>query len=186
MAEITKISVFDLDETIVRMPSYTASRQTALAANEEIEFPTPYSFYDHPLSMDSRIHNIQFISPVIEDWRLSSHDASSRTILITHRTENLRSQVHRVLLPAGMEFDEIYCLGRETEKFDTLVKELEENPSINEVNIYEDSLEQIIKYRTGFESLSKFYDVRFHFVDKTKVIRLYDFKIGEKRRIQLL
>jgi hypothetical protein len=186
MAQITKISVFDLDETIVRMPSYTASKQVEASTEGNFSFPTPYSFYDHPSSMDRSLHNIQFISPVLEDWRLSIHDASSRTILITHRTENLRACVHTVLSPAGLEFDAVYCLGRATEKFDTLIKELEENPSINEVSIYEDSLEQIIKYKTGFESLSKFYGVRFYFVDKSKVIRLYNFKVGEKRRIELI
>jgi hypothetical protein len=186
MAEITKISVFDLDETVVRMPSYTASKQIEKESKWELKFPTPYSFYDHPLSMDRSLHNIQFISPVLEDWRLSVHDASSRTILITHRTEELRDQVKRVLFPSGLELDKIYCLGRATEKFDTLMKELEENPSINEVSIYEDTLEQIIKYKTGFEQLGKFYDVRFYFVDKSKVYRLYDFEVGENRRIQLL
>jgi hypothetical protein len=186
MTEITKISVFDFDETIVRMPSYTASKHVERATDGAHKFPTPYSFYDHPLSLDRSLHNIQFISPVLDDWRLSVHDQSSKTILITHRIEELKYDVKKVLSTTGLGFDAYYYLGRVTEKFDTLVRELEENPSINEVNIYEDSLEQIIKYRTGFESLSKFYDVRFYFVDKTKVIRLYDFKIGEKRRIQLI
>jgi hypothetical protein len=186
MSEITKISVFDLDETIVRMPSYTASKHVEALILGHSKFPTPYSFYDNPISMDRTIHNIQFISPVIDDWRLSVHNASSRTILITHRTEELRPHVERVLSPAGLEFDAMYCLGRATEKFDTLVKELEENPSINEISIYEDTLEQIINYRAGFERLSKFYDVRFYFVDKSKVYRLYDFEVGEKRRIELL
>jgi cell fate (sporulation/competence/biofilm development) regulator YmcA (YheA/YmcA/DUF963 family) len=186
MAEITKISVFDLDETIVRMPSYTASKQVEAFTSGQSKFPTPYSFYDNPLSMDRTIHNIQFISPVIDDWRLSVHDASSRTILITHRTEELRPHVERVLSPAGLELDAMYCLGRATEKFDTLVKELEERPLINEISIYEDTLEQIIKYKTGFDTLSKFYHVKFYFVDKSKVYRLYDFEAGEKRRIELI
>ena len=73
-----------------------------------------------------------------------------------------------------------------TEKFDTLLKELEENPSISQVNIYEDTLEQIIKYKEGFESISKSYDVRFYFVDKAKVFRLVDFEVFESRRIQLI
>lgn len=186
MAEITKISVFDLDETVVRMPSYTASKQIEKESKWKLKFPTPYSFYDNPLSMDRSLHNIQFISPVVEDARVSIHDASSRTVLITHRTEELRDQVKRVLFPSGLEFDKIYCLGRATEKFDTLMKELEENPSINEVSIYEDTLEQIIKYKAGFDQVGKFYDVRFYFVDKAKVYRLYGFEAGEKRRIELI
>jgi len=186
MTKTTKISVFDLDETVVRMPSYAARKQVELLTSNSQSFPTPYSFYDDPISMDRSIHNIQFVSPVLEDWRQSSYDASSRTILITHRTEELRPCVELVLGPAGLEFDAIYCLGRVTEKFDTLAKELEENPSINEISIYEDTLEQIIKYRSGFDRMGKGYDVRFYFVDKAKVYRLQDFKVGENRRIQLL
>jgi hypothetical protein len=182
--KLNKISVFDLDETITRMPSYTASKRSEREAG--VSFPTPYSFYDHPVSMDRNLHNIQFISPVIDDWREASLDSSCRTILITHRVKELASSVDAVLWPAGLGFDAKYLLGRKTEKFDTLIKELEENPSIKTVRIYEDTLEQIIKYRTGFDSLSKEYDVQFYFVDKAKVFRLLDFEVGEKRRIELI
>ena len=186
MTEITKISVFDFDETIVRMPSYTASKQVERATDGAHKFPTPYSFYDHPLSLDRSLHNIQFISPVLDDWRLSVHDQSSKTMLITHRIEELKYDVKKVLSTSGLGFDAYYYLGRVTEKFDTLLKELEENPSISQVNIYEDTLEQIIKYKEGFESISKSYDVRFYFVDKAKVFRLVDFEVFESRRIQLI
>ena len=83
-------------------------------------------------------------------------------------------------------FDAIYCLGRVTEKFDTLLKELKKYPEIATVDIYEDTLEQIIKYRAGFESLSRKYEVNFYFVDKSNVFRLLDFKVDEKRKIKLI
>ena len=51
------------------------------------------------------------------------------------------------------------------------------------MDIYEDTLEQIIKYRTGFELLSRKYEVNFYFVDKSNVFRLLDFKVDEKELI---
>ena len=186
MKKLTKISVFDLDETVARMPSYTASKYVEKSTDGYFLFPTPYSFYDHPLSMDTSIHNIQFISPVLDDWQQSVLDINSRTILITHRTEQLRTYVNRVIEKAVFGFDAIYCLGRVTEKFDTLLKELKKYPEIATVDIYEDTLEQIIKYRAGFESLSRKYEVNFYFVDKSNVFRLLDFKVDEKRKIKLI
>lgn len=183
-SKLTCLTVFDLDETIVRMPSYTAKSVSEPRAGTS--FPTPYSYYDHPVSMDRLLHNIQFISPVLDDWRESTLNASCRTILITHRIKELAEQVDVVLFPAGLEFDAKHLLGRKTEKFDTLIKELEKNPTIKKVKIYEDTLEQIIKYRTGFDSLSKKYEIEFYFVDKAKVYRLVDFKVDGERRIQLI
>lgn len=195
MNEITKILVFDFDETLFRMPGYT-DRFSVERLNPDLSFPTPYSFYDHSSSMDPEIHNIQLIGPVYEDWKLASEDPTARTILITHRTEELRPYAEHLLKMHGIVFDEMYFLGRVSEKITVLEKELNNLPNIKEISVYEDSLEQLRKYQDFFydtvarknkpATLDDLITLDMQFVDKSKVIQLYDFSAGESRKIELL
>ena len=199
MKDITRLLVFDFDETLFRMPGYT-DRFSVERLKPELNFPNPYSFYDHPTSMDPEIHNIQIIGPVYEDWKTASEDPTTRTILITHRTEELRPCAQRLLDMHGIKFDVMYFLGRQTEKILILEKELNDLPNVKEVSIYEDSLEQLKKYQDFFYgysmrkikaiderqvSLDDFMMLNMQFVDKSKVISLYEFSTGETRRIEL-
>lgn len=200
MNEITKILVFDFDETLFRMPGYT-DRFSVERLNPDLSFPTPYSFYDHASSMDPEIHNIQLIGPVYEDWKEASEDQTARTILITHRTEELRPYAEHLLKMHGIVFDEMYFLGRSSEKIAILEKELGYLPNIKEISVYEDSLEQLIKYQDFYyeyfsgeykkrfksadDFFKKFIFLNMQFVDKSKVINLSDFSTGESRKIEL-
>jgi hypothetical protein len=195
MNEITRILVFDFDETLFRMPGYT-DRFSVERIRPELNFPDPYSFYDHPSSMDPEIHNIQLIGPVYEDWKAASEDPNARVILITHRTEELRPCAQRLLDQHKIKFDETYFLGRLSEKITILDEELSYLPNIKEIAIYEDSLEQLRKYQDFFyekvtrlktvKSLDDMIILNMQFVDKSKVISLYDFSSGESRRIELI
>ncbi len=202
MNEITRILVFDFDETLFRMPGYT-DRFSVERIYPELSFPTPYSFYDHQCSMDPEIHNIQIIGPVYEDWKSASEDPTARTILITHRTEELRPCAQRLLDIHGIKFDEMYFLGRMSEKIEILEKELRTLPNIKEVLVYEDSLEQLRKYQDfHYDYTTRLYKERYtsvgpkaflenfvflnmQFVDKAKVISLHEFSTGQSRRIEL-
>jgi hypothetical protein len=194
MNEITKILVFDFDETLFRMPGYT-DRFSVERLNPDLNFPTPYSFYDHPKSMDPEIHNIQIIGPVYEDWKAASKDPTARTILITHRTEELRPCAEHLLKIHGIVFDEMYFLGRASEKIEILEKELNTLPNVKEISVYEDSLEQLRKYQDFFyekvarknklTTLDDLIILDMQFVDKSKVIQLYDFSAGKSRKIEL-
>ena len=194
MNNITRLLVFDFDETIFRMPGYT-DRFSVERLYPDLTFPDPYSFYDHPSSMDPGIHNIQLIGPVYEDWKTANDDPNARVILITHRTEELRPEADRLLEMHGITFDEKYFLGRVSEKVEILEEELGDLPNIKEIAIYEDSLEQLRKYQDFFyekvtrlktiKSLDDMITLNMQFVDKSKVISLYDFSSGESRRIQL-
>jgi hypothetical protein len=202
MNNISHLSVFDFDETLFRMPGYT-DRFSVERLNPDLSFPTPYSFYDHPSSMDPEIHNIQLIGPVYEDWKAAVHDPETRTILITHRTEELRPCAQRLLDMHGIKFNEMYFLGRRSEKIETLYTELEYFPEVREISIYEDSLEQLIKYQDFFFEytwqarqpkqlagalglLPNPYTLNMNFVDKSKVIPLYNLGTGEARKIELI
>ena len=119
----------------------------------------------------------------------------ARTILITHRTEELRPCAEHLLKIHGIEFDELYFLGRVSEKITILEKELSYLPNVKEISVYEDSLEQLRRYQDFFyETIARknkptklddliIFDMQF--VDKSKVIQLYDFSAGESRKIEL-
>ena len=205
MNEITRLLVFDFDETLFRMPGYT-DRFSVERLYPELSFQTPYSFYDHPTSLDPEIHNIQIIRPVYEDWKAASQDPTTRTILITHRTEELRPCVQKLLDMHEIELDTMYFLGRACEKITILEKELQDLPSVREISIYEDSLEQLRRYQDfHYAYTSKLYRERYEyqsvepkdflenfiflnmqFVDKSQVISLHEFSTGESRRIELI
>jgi hypothetical protein len=192
---IKHLMVFDFDETLFRMPGYT-DRFSVERLNPKLDFPTPYSFYDHSTSMDPTIHNIQLIEPVYNDWKLSSSDPNTRTILITHRLKELQPEAELLLKMYNIVFDEMYFLGRVTEKVDTLDKELTFLPNIEEITIYEDSLEQLRKYQDFFyqkisraksvKNLDDIVSLNMQFVDKSRVIQLYEFSAGRSRKIKLI
>jgi hypothetical protein len=95
----------------------------------------------------------------------------------------------------GIKFDESYFLGRLSEKIIILEKELSYLPKVSEISVYEDSLEQLRKYQEFFytkvflkkpvSSLDDIITLDMRFVDKSKVIRLYEFSVGESKRIEL-
>lgn len=196
MKNITQLFVFDFDETLFRMPGYT-DRFSVERINPDLTFPTPYSFYDSPTSMDPKIHNIQLIDPVYKDWLAASQDSTARTILVTHRTEKLRKYAEILLDQHKIKFDESYFLGRLSEKILILEKELSYLPDIKNIIIYEDSLEQLIKYQKFYyeytniihrslSTLDNLITIEMKFVDKSSVISLYDFKVSDSKRIELI
>jgi hypothetical protein len=197
MNSITKLFIFDFDETLFRMPGYT-DRFSVERLHPELEFPDPYSFYDHPKSMCPETHNIQLILPVYEDWKAAHESPSSKTILITHRTEELRPDAQRLLDLHKITFDESHFLGRVSEKYEILKENLERHPNVDEIIVYEDSLEQLIKYESFFYdeyiakltkrvmSLRDLPTLTMQFVDKSKLISLYSITPLESRRIKLI
>lgn len=182
---IRRLCIFDFDETLVRAPGYT-DKKAVERLHPTIEFPTPYSFYDHPLSLDEEIYNIQAISPVVEDLAEANRDVSSLTILITHRVTRLAGEIEKILTARDLKFDRTAFLGRASEKSEILAQELRYNPKVEVIAIYEDSLDQLARYSDFLESKNFKGTVEFYLVDKSKVIKLYSFFRGRSRKIALL
>lgn len=186
--QIKVLRVFDLDETFFRMPGYTSKKSVE---TEELNFSHPYDFYDHPASLCEEAHNIQLISPVYEAWKKSTVDSESATALITHRVEELRETVFKILERREISFDESFFLGRKTSKADTLIELINRYPYLDEVHIYEDSIQQLGIYQR-LESTLKLASNRiyptFHMyiVDKSKMYKIKNIDISEETRIELI
>jgi hypothetical protein len=157
MQEQTHLKVFDFDDTLFRVPNYTASEA------ERIE---PYAWFDSPESLSDRF-GIRGIK--------NSHDrvaeTGSTSILVTHRVEACREAVMIVLEAAGLEFDEVHFLGRESAKADC-VMHFVEGTNIERITIFEDTLWEILSYALKFDEAKISQEVDFVFVDKSKIINI--------------
>lgn len=185
------LHVFDFDETIVRVPSYTDKKSVE---GNGLTFNHPYDFYDHPVSLSEIVYNIQLIEPVHLAWLKGSIDPEVESILVTHRVEALEKQVLEILSNRNMKFDQTFFLGRKSSKADVLEKVLKEMPSIEEIWIYEDSIQQIAIYQEFIEAKNRQrdtaelpdYSYRTFIVDKSAVFQITDVKISDKRKIRLV
>ena len=145
MQDATHINIFDFDETLFRIPNYTASEAKGIE---------PYDWFDDPQSLDDRF-NIKGIKNTLDETRGSE----SLNFLVTHRVLACK--------PA-----DVFFLGRAESKSVIVSKIILDHVNIKVVTIYEDSLFEIIKYTEEFIKSGLIDKVRFKFVDKSKIITL--------------
>ena len=188
MNKIKVLQVFDLDETFFRMPGYTSKKSVE---SEDLKFSHPYDFYDHPASLCEDAHNIQLIGPVYAAWKKGHLDPEQATALITYRVEELREEVFNILSRREIEFDSSFFLGRKTSKADTLLALIAQYPYLDEVHIYEDSIQQLDIYQRLEKRLmissNRIYP-KFHMyiVDKSKMYKIKNIDLSEEQRIDLI
>jgi hypothetical protein len=192
---IKKLQIFDFDETLFRVPSYTDRFK---AEKQGLSFPDPYTYYDHPISLNPAENNIQLIGPVYDEWKKGKLDPECMQILITHRVEAVRPEVMDLLEDRQIEFDEYFFLGRASKKTETLKKILPTLPELIDIEVYEDSIQQIAQYHDFFiyENIARYlirplgsvpeYNVNITIVDKSKIYRIQRLQLSEERRIVLL
>ena len=158
MQEETHINIFDFDETLFRIPNYTASEAKGIE---------PYDWFDDPQSLDDRF-NIRGIKNTLDETRGSE----SLNFLVTHRVLACKPAVLQLLMNHGAKFDEVFFLGRAESKSIIVSKIILDHLNIKVVTIYEDSLFEIIKYTEEFIKSGLIDKVRFKFVDQSKIITL--------------
>lgn len=182
---VTALQIFDLDETFFRMPGYTGKKQ---AEKEELKFDTPYSFYDHPKSLCDDTYHIQLIGPVYEAWKRGASQEDHATMLITHRVKELEGEIHRLLSSRGVSFDFTYFLGRVSSKTSSADAIMQQLPNLEQIEVYEDSIEQLYEYQEFFGKLNwpRPLTIKLYIVDKSRMFRIENFKISEKTKIQLI
>ena len=181
MKKIKELYVFDLDETFLRVPSYT-TKKLIEEKHPYIEFKDPYSFYDNHLSLCDDMNHIQLIEPVFREWELANADLGCAHALITHRTESLKDVVLSLLKKKGVSFDHNYFLKTEYDP-----------KSIHTIKIFEDSIDQIYRYQRWFADsqnnleidYSKI-DIQYWIVDKATMFRINEVELSNKKRITLI
>lgn len=190
MEKATTLQIFDLDETLFRMPGYTSKTYVESLG---YGFGNPYEFYDHPKSLCEEVHNIQLIKPVYDFWKegLGKDDVAS--VLITHRVAALEPEVTRILEKRGIVFDKMFFLGRVKSKTDAVAEVLTKLPNVKEIRVFEDSIQQLGLYQDYFHYMNSIQawaeepliEIKLYIVDKSKMYRIENFKLSEKTRIIL-
>jgi hypothetical protein len=191
MDKITRLQVFDFDDTLFRIPTYTSKTHLEGLG---FEFNDPYEFYDHNISLDESLHNIQLISPVYDAWKEGFADESCMQILITHRVVAVEEALMKVLTLRGMAFDKIFILSRKTEKVVSTQEIIRTLPNLVEVEVYEDSIDQIIRYQEFFNYLNDLLSInektqlnpKIYIVDKSKMYQIQNVQLSDPRRITLI
>lgn len=191
MDKITRLQVFDFDDTLFRIPTYTSKIHLEGLG---YTFNDPYEFYDHNISLDESLHNIQLIGPVYDAWKEGKDDPSCMQILITHRVVAVEEALMKVLDARNMSFDRIFILSRKTEKTVSMQEVMRTLSNLKTVEIYEDSIDQIIRYQEFFQYLNELLYInnkpcpesKIYIVDKSKMYRIENVKLSEKKRIVLI
>jgi hypothetical protein len=155
MKDYKHLNVFDFDETLFRVPNYTVSEAKGIE---------PYDWFDSAESLDSRF-GIRGIANTIS----KTNEPDSISILVTHRVKECAPRVIELLNENSIEFDELFFLGRGSHKADTVLMAIE-GTSIETITVYEDTLWEILSYVKIFDEAKISQEVRFVFVDKSKII----------------
>lgn len=186
--KISELSIFDLDDTILRIPSYTSKKflDTYLGHNY---LDTPYSFYDNQVSLDESIFDIYLIEPVVKAWEESYVDLAAASVLITHRSDKLKERILDLLAKRGIYFDKSYFLGRKLEKIEILEELLTSEfdcRNLTRIKIFEDSIDQIFKYQQYFKSKNLAVDIEYWIVDKSRIFKISEVSLTNKQKIKLI
>jgi hypothetical protein len=178
----TKLQVFDFDDTLFRIPTFSAID----SVNARIEYENqPYKFYDAEVSLNHRKYNIQLIEPVYTKYLEGAQDPNCMQILITHRVERLREKINFILERSNIKMSKIFILGRVSNKSEIVNNMLDQIKSINKIEIFEDSIDQIVKYQKEIKFNNRA-QLDIWIVDKSKMFKLETFMlVSNQQRITL-
>ncbi len=144
MKEITTLSVFDFDGTLIDSPMPDTGRSEY---EQKTGKPWPYQgWWGRAESLDMNVFDINPIPSVIADYRMEKSDPNTSVIMLTGRMQKLSDKVMAILKAIGLEFDGYYFNrggSTDVEKIRTLNKVLDEQPSIKVVKMWDDRLEHI-------------------------------------------
>lgn len=178
---MSKLQIFDLDDTLFRIPTFSAVHPTEAESKYGLD---PYKFYDSAESLDFLKYTISLIEPVYEEY---IKEFRSIQHLITHRVQNLSSELNTLLNAANLKFNYISMLGRVGSKADIVNKKIHESliGEIKHIEIFEDSFDQILNYKQNL-ILESDQQLTFWLVDKSKVFKLDNqLQVQETKRIKL-
>jgi hypothetical protein len=144
MKEITTLSVFDFDGTLIDSPMPDTGR---VEYEQKTGKPWPHQgWWGRVESLDMDVFDIKPIPSVIADYKTEKVDPNTSVIMLTGRMQKLSDKVMAILKANGLEFDGYYFNrggSTDVEKIRTLNKVLDEQPSIKVVKMWDDRLEHI-------------------------------------------
>jgi hypothetical protein len=154
--KITKLSVFDFDQTIVNTP---------IPENGKVEYRIktgkewPHvGWWGRPETLDMDIFDITTNPIVKKDYKQEKSNESTLVVLLTGRMGKLGDLVKKITDSLGLFFDEYHFnYGGTTEVFKTktLSKLLEKYVDIDEVELWDDRESHVVIFEAwGAEQLA--------------------------------
>jgi hypothetical protein len=144
MGDFKKLSVFDFDGTLVNTPLPEEGKKEYKEKTGE-DWPHA-GWWGQPMSLDSNIFDIDIIPSVIRDYLKEVRESDTMVVMVTGRMIKLNDLVKKILDDKGLKFHEYHFnKGGSTEsaKKKTFDQILLQNPSIKEVELWDDREEHI-------------------------------------------
>jgi hypothetical protein len=156
MKEITKLSVFDFDGTLVDTPLPEFGKKEYKEKTGK-DWPFP-GWWGQPLSLDMSVFDIPTVPMVMSAYRREKIAPDTCMVMLTGRMVKLGDLVKKILDAKGLTFDE-YHFNRggstETAKIKTMESLLEKYPKVYELEMWDDRLEHIPIFQAWGDNLVK-------------------------------
>jgi hypothetical protein len=151
----TVINIFDFDGTIFNSPNPSRELWDNKMYGKLMSTPKQggYGWYQNTLTLEDKyIVNSTFNEDVLSDIRKSMESPNTITVLLTGRTTAYSNIVQAIVMRAGLEFDEFGFkpLGERVTTFNfktDFIKELVEKYDASEVNLWDDRIKHVIRFR---------------------------------------
>ena len=156
MENITKLSIFDFDGTLIDSPLPDYGKQEYL---EKTGSEWPFSgWWGRELSLDQSIFDIQPIPMVISDYNKEKANPNTCTVMLTGRMVKLADAVKKILDSFNLKFDEYhYNRGGSTDvaKMKTMEQLLNKYQTVTSLEMWDDRLEHIPVFQAWGDNLIK-------------------------------
>jgi hypothetical protein len=144
MKNITKLSVFDFDGTLVDTPLPEFGKKEYQEKTGKT-WPFP-GWWGQPLSLDMDIFDMPTVPMVTSAYKKEKINPDTCMVMLTGRMVKLGDLVKKILDAKGLRFDE-YHFNRggstETAKMKTMESLLEKYANVDELEMWDDRLEHI-------------------------------------------
>jgi hypothetical protein len=144
MRNITKLSVFDFDGTLVDTPMPEDGKKVY---KEKTGQDWPFAgWWGQPLSLSMDVFEMPTIASTIKAYNNEKRDASTAVVMLTGRMVKLGDKVKDILDKKGLKFDEYhYNKGGSTDvaKIKTLDELLIKYPNVQKIEMWDDRDEHI-------------------------------------------
>jgi hypothetical protein len=154
--EVTKISIFDFDGTLVD----TGTPETHKDIWKE-KTGTPYphkGWWGRKESLDTTVFDFEPNKPVIDAYNSEKNISGNLMVMLTGRLPKLSNEVEAILSDNGLSFDHyMYNYGGST--LDNKIKQMGEllanNPDVKSISQYEDRVDHIPTFKAWGDGLVK-------------------------------
>ena len=136
---ITKISIFDFDGTLMRTPHPEEGKKEWETFHNE-DYPH-IGWWSKPESLDDAVFNIEPIESTVDDYIKEKENPNTLVIMLTGRLPHHHDQIVELLLLHNIVFDEYHY--KETgdtlgSKLHTIISLLNRYPNVSSIEMWED------------------------------------------------